>query len=179
MPRVCTICQHPQRSEIDRALVAGTPLRDVAERYATTATTLHRHKEHIGHALADAARSGAAAEAVHATALVRQQAAREAADARQVLDVVQQLKAINASSIAILKEARDDKKHGLALQAIDRVHRQIELQAKLLGELQQEGTTNITINTQWVQVLLHALAPYPDARAAAAAALLEFDDATP
>jgi hypothetical protein len=176
MPRTCTICQQSQRSEIDRALIAGTPLRDVAERYATTATTLHRHKEHIGQALADAARSGAAAEAVQATALVRQQAAQEAADARQVLDVVQQLKVINASSLAILKEARDDKKHGLALQAIDRVHRQIELQAKLLGDLQQEGTTNITINAQWLSiraVLMQALAPYPDARAAAAAALEE------
>ncbi len=113
---------------------------------------------------------------MHATSLVRQQVAQEAADARQVLDVLQQLKAINASSLAILKESRDNKQHSIALQAIDRVHRQIELQAKLLGDLQQEGTTNITINAQWLSirtVLMQALAPFPEARAAVAAALEE------
>jgi hypothetical protein len=145
MPRSCTICQHPQRAEIDKALVAGEPLRNVAECYATSATALHRHKAHIGQALANAARNGAAEQEARAATLARQHAAQEAADARQVLDVLQQLKAINTSSLAILKDARDGKQHGIALQAIDRVHRQIELQAKLLGDLQQEGTTNITI----------------------------------
>ncbi len=45
---------------------------------------------------------------------------------------------------------------------------------ELEGELQRNPQINITIDARWVEVrtlLLHALAPYPDARAAVAHAL--------
>jgi hypothetical protein len=40
----CTICRHEQREEIDRALVRGDGLRELARRYGTTHTALFRHK---------------------------------------------------------------------------------------------------------------------------------------
>src|SRR5690349_24836446 len=48
MPRTCTICRHEQRQEIDKALIAGTAFRNIAERFGTSVAALHRHKqEHV------------------------------------------------------------------------------------------------------------------------------------
>jgi hypothetical protein len=40
----CRVCGHKKRGEIERALLAGTSLRNLAQRYGTSATALHRHK---------------------------------------------------------------------------------------------------------------------------------------
>ena len=47
----------------------------------------------------------------------------------------QRLKAINSETAAILAQARQSQNHVIALQAIARVERQVELEARLLGEL--------------------------------------------
>jgi hypothetical protein len=62
----------------------------------------------------------------------------------------------------------------LLLKAVDRIQRQLELQAKLLGELQQEGTINVTVSPEWLSiraVILQAVTPYPEAAKAITAAL--------
>ncbi|MGQ9683847.1 MAG: hypothetical protein ACUVX9_15025 [Anaerolineae bacterium] len=51
MARTCTICSHPQRSEIDRALLASEPLRKIARRHKTSVAALHRHRSHIAAAV--------------------------------------------------------------------------------------------------------------------------------
>lgn len=44
MPRKCTICEHPQREAIDKALVANDSFRNIAERFAISVAALTRHK---------------------------------------------------------------------------------------------------------------------------------------
>lgn len=56
MPRVCTLCNHPQRADIDRELLAGTPYRNIAERYGTSVAAIARHKPHIAQSIAVAER---------------------------------------------------------------------------------------------------------------------------
>ena len=51
------------------------------------------------------------------------------------LNVIQQLTEINRDTRAILKEAKKSHDHKTALLAIKRVESQLELQAKLLGEI--------------------------------------------
>lgn len=181
MPRTCTICTHPERSVIDRALVAGEPFRNVAERTGTSATALHRHKaEHLPRLLAKVERTVERTETARAAALVAQGAAQEAQVTRHALDVVGQLKIINASSLAILREARERQAGDLALKAIDRIQKQIELQAKLIGELDERPVVNILVTSEWQAVrhaLVAALAPYPEARANVAAALVALEAA--
>ncbi len=169
MPRTCQICAHPERAAIDRALAAGEPLRGIARTYFGTVQpedALSRHKaEHLPQTVARAA------------------AVQEVEQARGVvaegLDVVGQLRAINNITLHVLKEARDAKDHDIALKAIDRVQRQIELQAKLLGELDERPQVNILIAPEWVHLrglLMHALSDYPEAKASVAAVLMEVDD---
>ena len=154
MPRTCTICTHPEVHAIDGVLVAGQSFRNIAERYGTSATALFRHKS--GHLPA---------------VLVMGQAVREEAHA---LDVVKQLRDINAATLAILEDARDTHQSALALKAVDRVQKQIELQAKLLGELQDGQTVNVLVAPEWVSLratILVALVPFPDASQAVVKAL--------
>jgi hypothetical protein len=149
MTRSCTCCTHPQRADIDRALIAGGALRNIAERFGLSTTALHRHKsDHLPPAMVKAA---------------------ELEDVAHALDVVQQLRAINAASLTVLKEARAAGDGALALKAIDRIQKQIELQAKLLGELQDGATVNILVSPEWLAVrsaLMTTLTRYPDARLA-------------
>ena len=90
----------------------------------------------------------------------------EARQTGQAIDVVQQLKAINAACLEVLKKARADGKHALSLRAVDRIAKQIELQAKLLGDIQDGQTVNIAIMPEWHgirQVVADALRPHPEA----------------
>jgi len=161
MARACTICTHASREAIDRALLDLAPNRRVATRYGVTEQAVRRHRaSHLKDRMIQAAER------------------REDADIRTAIDVIAQLRAINAATIAVLRGARRAKDGELALKAIDRIQRQIELQAKLIGELQPEGTTNISINADWLAirtVIVGALASYPEARHAVAGALQTID----
>lgn len=149
MPRSCTICENPERGAIDKALAGGASNRSVASLHDVSEAAVRRHKgNHLP---------------------VRVAKAQEEEDVREALDVVRQLKAINAASLHILKEAREQGKQGTALQAVDRIHKQIELQAKLLGELDERPVVNLYVSAEWMElraVLVGALEPYPDARGA-------------
>lgn len=49
MTRTCTVCSHPERQAIDKALIdTETPYRRIAARYAISGTALLRHKaDHV------------------------------------------------------------------------------------------------------------------------------------
>jgi hypothetical protein len=109
------------------------------------------------------------------------QKAQQTAEAEHALDIAKQLRAINAVSLSILDEARRSNNPTIALKAIDRVQRQIELQAKILGELDDRPHVDIVLTPEWLTAraaLLAALAPYPDARVAVAERLLSLEAAT-
>ena len=57
MPRVCSVCTHPNRAEIDRALLSGeTSNRRVASQYAVTERAIRDHKaNHLKARMAQAA----------------------------------------------------------------------------------------------------------------------------
>lgn len=164
MPRACTICGHAERAAIDAALASGTAYRAITRQFVVSKDAVARHaREHIAQSVAQshAAKSESAA-----------------------LDVVAQLKVVNAITLAILKEARDRHDGDLALKAIDRFQRQWELQAKLLGDLDERAhvEVNVVMSQQWRDLratILDALALYPEARAAVAQALAGGTPSTP
>lgn len=45
MGRLCTICMHADRADIEAALDAGQPLREIAAAYGASKTGLHRHRQ--------------------------------------------------------------------------------------------------------------------------------------
>jgi len=154
VPRACTICQHPSREAINRELAAHTAIPALAAKYRVSEDSLLRHR------------------ANHFPAVVAK--AQEAEDVRQALDIVAQLKAINGAALTVLGEARRSGNGELALKAIDRIQRQIELQAKLLGELDERPQINLVVSPEWLRlrlVIVAALADHPAAQHAVLSAL--------
>ena len=41
----CSVCQHVSRDTIERSLIHGEPMRDLAGRHGISKSALHRHKE--------------------------------------------------------------------------------------------------------------------------------------
>ncbi len=92
------------------------------------------------------------------------------------LDVVSELKDLYARMKGHLERAEQSDNW----QAIKGFHSEarndLELLAKLLGELQQEGTVSIYLSPEWLSlraVVVEALTPYPQARTAVLEALNE------
>ena len=169
MSQTCTVCRLPaaQRQALDKALLDGEPVRSVASRYVTRTgkplgrMAVYRHKDEC---LPDTLRR-----------------AKEEGDLAHALDLVAELKAVNSAAFQVLQQARQTGDGELALKAIDRVVRQLELVAKAAGEIDErpQVTVNVLMSSEWLTVrgaLLAALRPYTEARAAAAAALLTLEE---
>jgi hypothetical protein len=156
MPRVCSICSHEDREEINAALLSGAPLRDIARRYATSKDALARHREHLP---------------------LRLVKAQDAAEVAQADTLLEQVKSLQARALTILDKAEASGDLRTALSAIREARGNLELLAKLLGELQQEGTVNVLVAApEWLalrSLILEAIAPYPEARTAVLGALSE------
>ena len=155
MARRCGVCDHKKRDEIDRELVGRLhPFRYFPERYGIPLTTVYRHfAEHLPATLAKAQR------------------VKEAANADSILD---RLLSIHGITLAILKEARAGKDNTTALQAIARAERQLELQAKLIGQLRDSPTVNVFMTAEFQAVqtaILATLGPHPQIRVKVADAL--------
>jgi hypothetical protein len=157
MPRRCTVCDHSEREAIDRALAGGEALTAIAAEFRVSQDALGRHK------------------AGHLAAAI-QEAARADEEARS-LDLLGEVKRLYRRAVGILDAA--GKEPRTALGAIREARESLALLGKLLGQLEDRPVINILLSPQWVEVrtlLLAALAPYPEARAAAAQALLGAGD---
>lgn len=155
MPRRCTICHHAEREAVDSAILTGESLRDIARRFAgVSKDAVARHKaDHL------------------AASMVAAAGAAEVARADTLLDKIRALES-EARRIGQRAHAAGDLKTALA--AIRELTRIAELQAKLIGELSDAPTVNVTLATDWIAIrsnLLLALAPFPDARLAVVSAL--------
>jgi len=154
MPRACTVCQSPAVEAINRELAAHTAIPALAAKYRVSSDALLRHR------------------ANHFPAVVAK--AQEITDVREALDVLGQLKAINGAALTVLGEAHRSSNGELALKAIDRIQRQIELQAKLLGELDERPQINLVVSPEWLTlrlVIVQALMDHPAAQHAVLSAL--------
>jgi hypothetical protein len=140
MPRTCTVCSHPKRSEIDAALLSPGTLRDISARYGTSKSSLERHR---GTCVA-----------------VQLSKAKELQDSAGASDLVKRLREIHAETGAILAHAKKAKDWATALRAITRLERQIELEAELLGELERGGRGGDTrIEVVYIDKAVIAAAP--------------------
>jgi hypothetical protein len=154
MARTCSICSHPDRAEIDTALVVRGSLRGISRTFDLSEDALTRHRDnHLPPALAQSAR---------------------VEEITRADDLVDRLIGLARETQAILAAARKDGNHDLALKAIQRAEKQLELQARLVGELRDAPVVNITLAPAWIQiqaVIVQALDAYPEARLAVVHAL--------
>jgi hypothetical protein len=150
MPRRCSVCTHPDRENIDEALVGATAISAISAQYRDISEdALGRHK------------------ANHLSAkLVMAEKAKEVAQADSLLEQVRDLQ---GRALAILDQAEMSGDLRTALGAIREARGNLELLAKLLGELDDRPQVNVLISPEWLElraVIVGALEPYTDARGA-------------
>jgi hypothetical protein len=109
--------------------------------------------------------------------LAHAQAARQQAAADALLDQVQ---ALRDKALALLgqAEAQDDLR--TALVGVREARACLELLAELEQRLDRRPVVNVLVSAEWQRVrgaLVTALAPYPQARAALASALVALESA--
>ncbi len=156
MPRSCTVCEHPKREKIDRALVGETSNLSVSSLFGVSESAVRRHK--ANHLPATLAKAHEAGEAARGDDLL--------ADVRDLQD----------RTLTILQAAEDAKEHRIALSAIREARSNLELLARLLGELSDRPQINLLISPEWLQlrtVIVGALQPHQDALGAVLGALEE------
>ena len=138
---------------MDRALVAGAAFPALAAKYRVSEDALGRHKaNHLPAALAKAQEAG---EAAHAD------------------DLLRQVKAIQSKTLSLLLKAEAAGELRTALAAIREARGNLELLAKLSGEL-DERPVSVLVSPEWLElrmVIVGALEPYAEARGAVLRAL--------
>jgi hypothetical protein len=159
MPRSCTVCTHPERAEIDEALVAGVSSAEIAGRYRTIGErAIRRHRtNHVPETLAKA---------------------HEAEEVARADTLLEQVRDLQERALDILDKAEEAGELRTALGAIREARGNLELLAKLLGELDERPVTNILVSAEWALVrtaMMEALDPYPQARVAVAERLSELE----
>jgi hypothetical protein len=158
VPQVCTVCRHRKRGEIERGLVDGLSVRAVASQYGLTSSAVQRHRvEHLPRKLASA------------------KAESEREDGRSLVDRIEELhrETRNILDSAVSGRSKDNT---VALKAIARLEKQLELEGRLLGELREAPAVALIVSPEWIALrtaILGALDAYPDARQAVALAIEE------
>ena len=100
--RKCSVCNHPDRNEIDKALVTrSTSYRNVSERYGVSVGALSRHKANHLPRLVQAAEAAEEAQAVTSGAAL-----------------IDELDSLLNRALAILEAAEGSGQLRVALQAI-------------------------------------------------------------
>jgi hypothetical protein len=158
MPRVCTVCTHPENKAINAALVAGTPAPRLAALYRVSDDALLRHKE------------------AHLPSIMTK--AKSARDVTHADGLLAQVRTLQGKATGLLLKAEGEGDYRTALAGVREARGCVELLAKLLGELNDGPTINIVVSPQWVEirnVVVKTLAPYPEAAHAVAAALAEVE----
>ena len=154
MPRVCSVCTHPDRTSIDQALVSGKPVRETSALFRVSEDALGRHKE--GHVPAELAKANDAEEVAHAD------------------DLLRELRLLRAKAYSLLLTAERQGDLRTALAGIREARACLELLLEVEGELDRRPTVNLLVAPEWLAVraaLLDALRPFPEARGAVSARL--------
>jgi hypothetical protein len=175
---MCTVCKHPERGRIDFLRATGGSPKALAAKFGLKATAVYNHcKKHISSEYIAAVRIGPFQSEEHLRKLCAEAGG----------SVVENLMAIYgglASRWLSAFEAGDDGTLSLLTQ---RLHKNLELRARLTHELLPPGPTSVTNNILLndpgylaaIGQIAVSLAPFPEARVAVAKALRSFDHSGP
>jgi len=154
MTRTCTVCNHKDIEEINKLLLCSGSYRDIARQFGLSKDALARHKEgHIPEVLS------------------------KSNDIKEIVNADSLLLKLQEEAVFV-RGMRDSAKEGgdieLALKAVDRALKCIDLYAKVSGLIQEQPTVNITLSAEWISLrttIITALESFPNAKRAVIDAL--------
>lgn len=164
MGRKCSICAHPDRREIDSALLTGGQVAKIAREYGVSRGALTRHRDH-GH-ITDAIAKAAAAEAVAlgATkkAVTLDRLTQEVEEIQVEVSFLSRVQSLLDRSLAVLDAAERENDLRAANGALREVRGNLELLGKATGELSSGVTVNIIQSAEFKQVIAILQEELPD-----------------
>ncbi len=163
------MCEHPQRTAIDRAIVAGDSLRAIATTFATSKDAVYRHKNVC-------MQRGAAT----VTPTAEPPAYQTAPEVARGEDLKKWSRGILAKSIKYMNAAEDAGDLRTACAAVREARGCIELLGRVTGELGPNNQVNVQVNNapslttspEW-PVLIRVLSNHPEIHAELNKALQE------
>jgi hypothetical protein len=175
----CVVCSHPERARIEFGKVSGASLDNLALTFKVSRDSIHRHC--LNH-LSDDDRSN-----YLASVPLKELADKAAAEGTSVLDNLSIVRSTLMRSFQVAASVGDRSGTATLAGKLTDVLRTI---GNLTGELGSMAVKNLMINNSTTILnspvfaslqanLLHALAPFPEARAAVVAALLTMDESQP
>ena len=160
MSQTCSICSHNRRKQIEAACASGVSNRRIATQFSTSEAAVRRHKKNCIRPILQEVKAQQDEETA-VTALSEMEWMRE------------QIRTIYTYAWGDERQVPD-----LALKSLAEMRRQVELRAKLEGELDEHSIT-ITAIPEWRELralLLDALRQHPQAKLAVIRALEAYDD---
>jgi hypothetical protein len=162
VPRICSICSHPRREDIDKQLLSGAPYRSIAKQFEASESAVYRHKSE-GHISVD---------------LAQAHEVKEIARADSLLD---QLKAVRQRTDELLARAEEAGEVRSWPGFLREMREQLKLMAELEGRLAAQPQVtlqqvNIYSSPEWLrvgEVLSEILAPYPELKGRVAEKFIE------
>ena len=121
----CTICAHPQRGEIEKAIVSGVPYRHIASQYGAGYKSINRHaKNHMQIVIAPPIEVPAP------------------------IDHTGELQRCIEEARAVLEDAKKSHDPKLVLLSIDRILKSLEGASRMAIEIgkQEEAPIRVVIN---------------------------------
>jgi len=147
MPRACAICDHPQRDAIDREIIEGFSIRNIAKRYGVSKDSVYRHsKNHLPETLKQS------------------HAVKESARADELLERVERL---ISEAEELLSFGKGEKQSKAWASGISELRKCLELLARVTGELDERPTITLAMLPEWVEVrtlILGAIDGYPEVK---------------
>lgn len=168
MPGVkCTVCKHRERAALDLALARGVSVKALSRRYKLGTDSIYRHaNKHLPPQLRAKLVCGPDIEGVDLEHL-------RSTESQSLLMNLIALRNRLLAGLDVAEEAGDS---GMVARVANQIHSNLEITARLLGDLSTGGLTinNVLVLPAYVEMrvaLVKALAPYPEAGQAVAKVL--------
>ncbi len=155
MPRICKACNHPEREIIDKYLIEGKPIRNIAEHFSLSSSSVFRHKSHLYETL------------------IKAKGVKEIAQADNLME---QISSLQSRALNILSKTEEAQDWRAATGAIREARGCLELLGKLAGEFKEGQTINVILTPQWIELrtsIIQTLEAYPEAKLSILRALEE------
>ncbi len=156
MARACSICASPDRASIDQALGSGLSIARTATNFGVSPDALKRHK------------------ANHLLPEVREAVKNDVELAH--VDPLKEMRSLYLRLRDHLERAENEPDNWQAIRAFHaEARRDLELLAKLMGELDERPQVNVLIADHVAVAIVDALRPHPDACVAVMGVLNELE----
>jgi len=133
MARSCSVCSHPDRAQIDAALIEGGSYRDIARQWRVSKDAVARHKPHIEMAVA------------------KVQEARETEVMSDAAGLSARLTSLTETAQRLLRNAEGRGDGREALLALRELTRLVEVESRIAA--QAEAAKAVQVNVERLNVL--------------------------